>query len=306
MTAWEKARRIAADCNGRRGVKPSLTHVHYAGMMRRTHRHGFTLIELSIVLVIIGLLVGGVLVGRDLIRASELRSITTQVEQVATGVNTFRLKYNALPGDMANATGFWGADAGCPNTAYNAVAKAATCNGNGDRAITGIYDPKTCGFPSVVADYHEMIRFWQHLANAGLIAGQYSGAGGPNAFYDTAIGINVPQTKLNNIGIQMIGTTNCVLAGQSYFAGATPFGHRFDVGAPITSNGNPGPFLRPLEAYNIDTKQDDGLPSTGKIRTAAPDWAYAVDCASTAVASTATYLTTQSGRNCQLIFANAF
>src|SRR6201999_103149 len=69
---------------------------------KRTSEQGFTLIELSIVLVIIGLIVGGVLVGQDLIRAAEIRATLTQVEKFNTAVNTFYGKYGALPGDMNN------------------------------------------------------------------------------------------------------------------------------------------------------------------------------------------------------------
>src|SRR5476649_1014388 len=68
-----------------------------------SHR-GFTLVELSIVLVIIGLIIGGVLVGRTLIEAAAVRAQIAQIEQFKTAVNTFRTKYNALPGDMLNAT----------------------------------------------------------------------------------------------------------------------------------------------------------------------------------------------------------
>ena len=74
------------------------------------HRGGFTLIELSIVLVIIGLLAGGVLVGRDLIAAAALRSQITQIEKYNAAANTFRAKYGFLPGDLpanqAAALGF--------------------------------------------------------------------------------------------------------------------------------------------------------------------------------------------------------
>src|ERR1017187_6530961 len=62
---------------------------------------GFTLIEMAIVLVIIGLIVGAVLVGQDLIRAAEVRATISQIEKYNTAVNTFRGKFNALPGDIA-------------------------------------------------------------------------------------------------------------------------------------------------------------------------------------------------------------
>jgi prepilin-type N-terminal cleavage/methylation domain-containing protein len=67
-------------------------------------RRGFTLIELSIVLVIIGLLVGGVLVGQDLIRSAAVRATVRQIEKYNQSVNAFRGKYNAIPGDMNAAT----------------------------------------------------------------------------------------------------------------------------------------------------------------------------------------------------------
>ena len=66
-------------------------------------KKGFTLIELSIVLVIIGLIAGGVLIGRDLINAAAIRAQISQIEKIQTAVNTFRGKFNALPGDMGTA-----------------------------------------------------------------------------------------------------------------------------------------------------------------------------------------------------------
>jgi hypothetical protein len=59
---------------------------------------------LSIVLVIIGLIVGGGLVGQNLIAAAEVRAQITQIEKYNSAVNTFRSKFNAIPGDMNVAT----------------------------------------------------------------------------------------------------------------------------------------------------------------------------------------------------------
>src|SRR5689334_1859021 len=61
---------------------------------------GFTLIELSIVLVIISLLLGGLLVGRDLIRHAELRAQINQVAMYNAAVYTFRSRFNGIPGDL--------------------------------------------------------------------------------------------------------------------------------------------------------------------------------------------------------------
>ena len=65
--------------------------------MQNNATYGFTLIELSIVLVIIGFVVGGVLVGQELIETAKLRAVVSQIDQIRVGANTFRTKYNALP-----------------------------------------------------------------------------------------------------------------------------------------------------------------------------------------------------------------
>src|SRR5688500_16913565 len=101
--------------------------------MRANSQNGFTLIELSIVLVIIGLLVGGVLVGRDLIQAAQLRAIVSDIEKYKMAANAFRLKYDCMAGDCAKATQFFGvAVGGCPDGARSGT---QTCDGNGDGRI---------------------------------------------------------------------------------------------------------------------------------------------------------------------------
>ena len=68
-------------------------------------KKGFTLVELSIVLVIIGLLIGGILVAQSMIGASKIVAVAAQIQQFDAGVMSFKTKYNALPSD---AKGFGG------------------------------------------------------------------------------------------------------------------------------------------------------------------------------------------------------
>ncbi len=72
-------------------------------MKEKSHlESAFTLIEMSIVLVIIGLIAGGILVGQDLISSAAIRAQISQIEKYNTAVNTFRNKYGYIPGDIPN------------------------------------------------------------------------------------------------------------------------------------------------------------------------------------------------------------
>lgn len=122
---------------------------------RHIHTQGFTLIELSIVLVIIGLVVGGILVGRDLIHGAAIRSQITQVDKLNQAVNTFKLKYNCVPGDCYNITTYLGTTGTNGDTIYN---------GNGDDMIDG---------GAIVAST-ERFNVFSQLGNAGLIDGGYT------------------------------------------------------------------------------------------------------------------------------------
>lgn len=224
-------------------------------------RHGFSLVELSIVLVILGLLTGGILAGQSLVRASELRAVSTELNRYNTAVQAFREKYFSLPGDMPNAVQFWGAadgGDGVGNDCYLAVSSTqATCNGNGDGYVTS--NATTFG--------NEMFRFWQQLANAGLIEGSYTGAASIVATPSRAslIGSNTPRSKFSNMGytIERWGRLS-----------AQPYTWDGDYGHVLQFGGQESPndlyevaVFKPEEMWNIDSKMDDGKPGTGKFRT---------------------------------------
>ena len=104
----------------------------YKFLLKSAKNNGFSLVELSIVLVIIGLLTGGILSGQSLIRAAELRSVTTEYAQFNTATMTFRDKYLAVPGDMKNATKFWGKLTAYCNADAGTASATGTCSGDGD------------------------------------------------------------------------------------------------------------------------------------------------------------------------------
>lgn len=108
---------------------------------------GFTLIELAIVLVIIGLLLGGVLKGQELINGAKVKNLANDFRNLQMQVFSYQDKFHALPGDDANAV--------------NNV--AASSNGNGNGVIEGTWvNP---------ASSTESYQLWQHLRRSGLANG---------------------------------------------------------------------------------------------------------------------------------------
>lgn len=261
-------------------------------------RSGFTLIELSIVLVIIGLIVGGILVGRDMIRAAEIRNVVSEFDRIKTAVYTFKNKYNCLPGDCANGTALFGAAHANATTCQTTQGTGTqTCNGNGDGKVdTG--DP---GYQSY-GSYDEMYRFWQQLGNASLIEGQYTGVAGPAGTYDHITGTNCLASKLPNAGwgIAWIGI---VFNDSTGFDGS--FGNLLFFGKTYANNLPSNAVLTAVDAYNVDAKMDDGKPATGIVTAwkQGNPWLNP-NCTTTDVASTSKYATSTSGVVCNLMFTS--
>lgn len=77
--------------------------------MSHINKKAFSLVELSIVLIIIGLLVAGVSGGSKLIHSAKLNNIISDIQSLDSNVSVFKLTYSELPGDMPNAKDFFGA-----------------------------------------------------------------------------------------------------------------------------------------------------------------------------------------------------
>jgi prepilin-type N-terminal cleavage/methylation domain-containing protein len=243
---------------------------------------GFTLVELSIVLVIVGLLAGGILVGRDMIHAAVVRAQVSQIERYNQAVLTFRLKFDALPGDLTDPAKF-----GLTASAALATGLSGFGNGNGvidsDKMYTQPY--YYCGYtghdPAIRNQICEEPFFWLSLQDAGLLdqalpacdvgsltmnAGGYflNGCGLPRAriagggqsgyLYNNTFSQSGPLVSITNFG------------GVHYFrlvrmprANATP--------CRTTGAGTEGTWcetLAPADAQAIDAKTDDGMPLSGR------------------------------------------
>lgn len=256
-----------------------------------TARSGFTLLEISIVLIIIGIITGSIYVGQHLYRSAQLHTALTEMESMRKAVEIFREKYNALPGDMPNATSLWGTDpGGCPNTASNTVKKTETCNGDGDGNITVYLNSAT---------RYEAFRAFQHLSNAELIEGSYSGVSGPLWEFHAMIDVNVPKSWLSGAGYTLYSATGAQ-ANPNYFN--REHKHILAFGAQSATDATIGPIVTAQEALIMDQKIDDGKPGTGRFYSWPQGSAFSANCTTSANPDTAQYDTTRTTRECSLIF----
>lgn len=190
---------------------------------------GFTLIELAIVLVIIGLLLGGVLKGQELINSAKVKNMASDFKNIQVYIYGYQDRYRALPGDdrLANTHLVGGTN--------------AAAGGLGNGVINGAWDSVT------VTD--ESFLFWQHVRLAGF-------APGPTTFANAQqLALYLPtNADGGRLGVQSV-------AGFATITGpTTPMNGAF----VICSAGILGRF-----ATQLDTTLDDGETSTGSVRAVA-------------------------------------
>jgi len=227
-----------------------------------THRiSGFTLIELSIVLIIIGLISAAVLMGNDLIASARIRAQISQIEKMNTAVNTFRLKYGGIPGDLT-------ADKA---QAYAFTARSgAASHGDGNGTLEAC---TTAG--AVVSDLYfgcETALFWSDLSKANLIQGNFTAAiddfvitmpptDNDQYLPKSALGgyIAVFSRALLEEAFAQPGAAHC----------ADTFCYSLIKNMFTLNNGRITAQIgiTPYQAYTMDNKIDDGKPQTGTILT---------------------------------------
>jgi len=216
---------------------------------------GFTLIELALFIVIVGILASGYNVGASLIASSKRVSVLTEIENFKTAVNAFKLKYDQMPGDIPNALAYW------------PVEGIRDGDGNGIVNWAGHKEDITASGTFYAGD--EALNAWRHLYLAGMYNKELTGY---NDDMDPLVSeylldVNVPKSRESGTGY-IIRHTNHGLGIQQVINPFLPVGHQIQWGGYHSSAGIGSlswPATTPQNAYNIDKKNDDGMPLTGKI-----------------------------------------
>ncbi len=242
-------------------------------MLKTKQQQGFTLVELAIVLVIIGLLIGGILKGQQLMQNSRVTATVSQIKGIEAATTNFRDVYGGLPGDLKNSNI---KVPGC--VVGNAVCDDANSDGSVGNTNwnMNVYQPAATG--AVItgdAKNLEPLLFWYSLAKSGLISGVTEEAISVGAAAGTTAAFNktIPSAKIGG-GFWAGNSLNGDISGETDGRPAL-IGKYTLLGTVITLVKKPGTDLAfakkqgpvtPAVAANIDRKLDDGLPNSGAVQ----------------------------------------
>jgi prepilin-type N-terminal cleavage/methylation domain-containing protein len=243
----------------------------------RTSETGFTLVELAIVMIIIGLLIGGVLQGQKLIENARVKSTITAVDGYKTALYTFRSTYGGMPGDLTGAaTRLQGCAAGNANNC---------AGGNGNAIIGNVIGGVTALEVGLdVSNNPENVLAWKHMALANLITGVNPSAS--IAANNFAWGESHPASSWGG-GWTIVYAND---RGDNTYGHALRL-HRDPNGNILNQRGIH--ILTAAQAANIDRKLDDGHSNTG--------WVQSEYFGSYCDRS-GTYDEDEGGKNCWMIF----
>lgn len=234
----------------------------------RNKQGGFTLIEIAIVLVIIGLLLGGVMKGQELINTARVRSLNNNIDGITSAWFSFQDRYRAFPGDYTQAT------VNLPTVPSGTIANG---DGNGLVGLTGTTDSPA-----------ERANVWLHLQAAGYITGAFDG----NNIVVGAFNCNLTTCPDNGFGQGMVVSRGTL----QQTPGGSP-AHELLSGRAIPSD----------VLAELDRKIDDGTPSAGAVQlgTSSTGWGSASEIAACQASGNVDAYNMQApSDNCAAVFRN--
>jgi len=241
----------------------------------RRNQGGFTLVEIAIVLVIIGLLLGGILKGQELINSARVRNLADTNSGIQAAYYGFIDRYRQVPGDMGSTQ------------ATQAIGTTITVGGDSNGQVGA-------------GNWGEASALWTHLTLAGFLQGTYPGGATDAATYTNAGGDPLgPRNAFN--GIMLLGRGNDYATddGTTYAAPAATNPVRLTM---ILGDNIPVDVAREL-----DVKLDDQRPGTGTLRmtgTAGVTWGTVAAATGTTCVDTTNriYNITADDQNCNLVY----
>jgi prepilin-type N-terminal cleavage/methylation domain-containing protein len=240
---------------------------------KRRQQQGFTLIELSIVLTIIGLIVGGILKGQELINNARIKAQVAQIDNIKSAVFTFQDRYNYLPGDYPTPVNLGWASGTSLGDGNGFIGTLTTTGGTGSSA-------------AVLTDAHttantEAVAVWPELAQANLMGGYLNSGGAATSI--TSLGAVsadgfLPAKMASGVEVWLATFSITPPAGTGNTAvTTTSLAIRLDG----STDGSAAPSIKRPDMISLDSKYDDGLPGVGSIVVGSQSTA---DCAASATA----------------------
>ncbi len=233
--------------------------------MRSNGKSGFTLVELALVLVIVGFLIGGIIKGMELIENGQVTGVIAQIKAYDAAVAGFRDVYGAKPGDLANAgSKIPGCNESCTLSEESGAGDGHVGMPNWDGGGNdNFYSP-----PQSSTDEYNL--FWFHLQKANFVDGVADitslGAVTPQAFGQTFPAAKTGGGFLigepgSEAGMFPMNPTDAKYAGGLSLLIAANFQNQSDT----IDNASGTLALTPARAGQVDRKMDDGMPKTGTV-----------------------------------------